>query len=1288
MTRLTRLSLGSRAVVLLLSLVVMGLGWYATRALKQELIPSIERPRSTLITVYPGASPQAVERDVTKPLEDAVKAVAGVTQVSSSSASGISQVRVEWDFGGNDEKVRNDVATAVDGARASLPTDVTPRILAGSFDDIPVVVMAVSSPDKPAVLARKVRDVALPKLRTIPGVREAALSGDEKREVAVTLRPDDVDRFKVPVATLPQLFQASGTGMPAGSLPSRNETLDVQVGRSFASVADVKRMQIPTQDGPVELRDVADVREQAVQTTSISRANGEPSLTLAVVKEQSGNTVTVSQAVRDALPGIQAQLGEGTRFSTIFDQAPFIEDSIHDLSVEGGLGLLFAVLVILLFLTSLRPTLITAISIPTSLVIALIGLWAGGYTLNILTLGALTVAIGRVVDDSIVVIENIKRHYGLGERGAGAILQAVKEVAGAVTSSTLTTVAVFLPIAMVSGQTGALFRPFAVTVTIALLASLLVSLTLIPVLASFFMSRRAAPSPGGTSSADQTKPDDVPGEFDAPGAAGTVAAASDPMATSVTSSHSTADGDSRLVDEAAEPVTRLQRTYLPALRFALGHRVLTLVLAFLVFLGTLALAPNLKTDFIGEAGETTLQISQSLPTGTTLQQTDKASSRLEELIRAEPSVESYQTNVGGSPDQALFGTVQGANEASMSVTLKPGSKGSDLAARLRSQLESRKDLGTVEVAVGGGTNEVSVRVEGTDPAKLRTGSDQLVATLRRIDGLENVKSDLTDEKAMLDVAPDGDAAAEAGMTPVQIGQAVQQAVKGAKVATLALPDSTLDIVLRSRTPVTSVAELENLALPVTQKQDADAKKAAADRVEARQKAAAQRQQADARVQAAEQIRQIEAGAVKARQQEAQIGAQLRALKASLARLDKAAAALAAQVAQAAATPPALPSGAPPASAGSAVPGAGPQGAGVAGPTALPTDLPSLAGSVIDPRNALRQQIAQLEAAMAQARAASASASQQAAKAREAQAKALQQARDAQDLQQAAKDAANATGTPLRLRDVAEVKEVLAPASIGRVDGARAASVTGTPTGSDLGAITGQIQEAIANTTLPEGVTATIGGVSQQQQESFAQLGVAMLVAIAVVYLIMVATFGSLVQPLILLVSIPFAATGALGLLLATNTPLGIPAMVGLLMLIGIVVTNAIVLIDLVNQYRRRGAGVAQAIHEGARHRLRPIVMTAMATICALLPMAFGITGGGVFISKPLAIVVIGGLVSSTVLTLILVPVLYDMVERGKERRRARSDGPTGGDGEPADGRRSRRSRLFTARRRGPAPREA
>ena len=265
--------------------------------------------------------------------------------------------------------------------------------------------------------------------------------------------------------------------------------------------------------------------------------------------------------------------------------------------------------------------------------------------------------------------------------------------------------------------------------------------------------------------------------------------------------------------------------------------------------------------------------------------------------------------------------------------------------------------------------------------------------------------------------------------------------------------------------------------------------------------------------------------------------------------------------------------------------------------------------------------------------------------------------EAQDKQQAIADAGKAAGEatadPIKLKAVADVKVVAAPASVTRVDGTRAATLTASSESSNLGATTAQITAGIAALDLPDGVTVRVGGVSQQQSDSFSQLGLAMVVAIFVVYLIMVATFGSLLQPLILLVSIPFAATGALALSLITDTPLGVPSMIGLLMLIGIVVTNAIVLIDLINQKRKAGASVEDSIRQGARLRVRPIVMTALATVFALIPMGLGLTGGGGFISKPLAVIVIGGLISSTLLTLVLVPVLYDVLETWREKRAQR-----------------------------------
>ncbi len=1195
---MTSLSLANRTVVLLVCAILIGLGFFATGSLKQELIPSIETPAATIVSVLPGAAPEVVEREVSRPLEDAAKAVSGVTRVTSRSASAVSTVRVEWEFGTGSDKVLSDLRSAVDGVRGQLPSDVDPRVVAGRFDDVPIIVLAISSQEDSTTLARKLKEIVATKLKTLPGVRDAVVAGVTAQQVVITLRPADVDRLGVETSTLPQVFAASGIAVPAGSLPAGGSTLDVEVGKTLVNTDEIAAIQVQGTDGPVALRDIADVALAPVETTSISRANGKPSLTLAVTKEQSGNTVAVSRAVRAELPALLARVGGGATQSIVFDQAPYIEDSIHDLTVEGLLGLFFAVVVILIFLASVRSTVITAISIPLSLLIAMIGLWTSNYTLNILTLGALTVAIGRVVDDSIVVIENIKRHQGLGEFGAASIIRAVREVAGAVTSSTLTTVAVFLPIGLVSGQTGELFRPFAMTVTIALLASLFVALTVVPVLASWFMGRRARAARAAAADGDDTAyaggmpPASAPAPALAPasGEAAAEAPVEAPVAREVGSTEVS----------AASPQTALQRLYLPTLWWALGHRTVTLVLASLVFIGTVGLAPRLKTDFLGSMGATTLRVVQEMPAGTALEQTDAAAKRLETVLAAEPTVVSYTTTVGGDPSRVFFGTVAGPNQSSISVTLAAGSDGTVVGDRLRAALTALKDVGTVEVVSTQANSDVALVVEGADPAALRKASDQVAEMLATVPGMRNVRTDLTNAKTMLKVSVDPVAAAGAGMVQAQIGQAVAQAVKGTKMGTVTIDDTTVDVVMRSRQPVTTVEQLRALPLPVTQKQTIDARKSAATAVEDDQKAMQKKAQADQDAAVADQLTAL-------RESRTKVSESISALTAQLETLTK-------QLAALAALPP--------------------------GYTPPPTD----------PAAAVKAQIAQLEKSLATAKAQLTATDESIDKVLSSKAKTAKSRADSEALTQRAKDAQKAKATPVLLDAVADVTEVSSPASIGRVDGARAATVTGTPQAGDVGGVTSTIQSKLAALTLPDGVSVRLAGVSQAQRESFSQLGVAMLAAIAIVYLIMVATFRSLLQPLILMVSVPFAATGALALLLATGTPLGIPAMIGLLMLIGIVVTNAIVLIDLINQYRESGAGINDSITHGARLRLRPIVMTALATIFALLPMGLGVTGGGIFISKPLAIVVIGGLVSSTVLTLVLVPVLYDIVEKLRERR--------------------------------------
>jgi len=1172
--RLTKASLAHRTVVLLLTLLTIGLGIWAAGALKQELIPSIDVPRGSVLTVFPGAAPDVVEAQVSKPIETAVKSVDGVTGVTSKSSSGVSQVTVSWDYGLSADDMAQKLRSAIDTISTTLPSSVDPTVMTGGTDDIPVIVLALSSSEDLTTLSDKVTESVVPTLRAIPGVRDASLAGQAKHEIVITYDQAEIEDLGVDPATIAQYFAANGSAIPSGTIRGDEANLDVQTGTTFASAEEIGAMLVQGTDGPVKLSDIATVAEQPVETTSISRVNGKTSLTLSITKDPDANTVTVAHAVNNQLDAIAEQLGNGATFATVFDQAPYIEQSIHDLSVEGGIGLAMAVLVIMVFLGSIRPTLITAISIPLSLLIALIALWVGGYTLNILTLAALTVAIGRVVDDSIVVIENIKRHQGYGEFGRDSILNAVKEVAGAVTSSTLTTVAVFAPIGLVGGQAGEIFRPFAVAVTVSLLASLFVSLTVVPVLASWFMRPTAKQ-------------------------AAKIAAEA----------------------ESEEKDTWLQKTYLPVLNWSLAHRWITLLIALGIFAGTIALTPNLKTDFIGNMGTQSLSITQKLPSGTGLAETDAAAQQVEALLAANPDVDAYSTSIGGST-AVFMGSQADTNQALYTVPLKAGADGKVVAEQLRRDVaELGTAVGAVEVSVGSGssgTSGVVVYVESSDSDALKQGSSDVLAMLKTVPGLTNINSDLSDARDMLSIDVDEDIAADKGMTQASVGQAVARSVRGQLIGTLAKGDTTLSVYLRSQTPVKDIDELRHIKLPVTQLMNAHAKSDAADKVTKE----SEKLQDDSKASQTDaynaQVKALNKSKAAAKKASANLNKQLKKAKKQLKSLQ-------AQLAQIQQLPP-----------------------DQQGPT-----VSAAVFKLTQAVSGVTMQVAQLAQGVSASSAQITAVNKQLDALSESRTKTLEAQDKQQEITQAGKDAGKATAKPVKLHQVADVHVVKAPTMITRVDGIRAATVTASSESSDLGTTTDQIEAGIAALDLPDGVTVRIGGVSQQQTESFQQLGLAMVIAVFLVYLIMVATFGSLLQPLLLLVSIPFAATGALGLSLLTDTALGVPSMIGLLMLIGIVVTNAIVLIDLINQKRKAGLGVDASIQAGARLRVRPIIMTALATIFALVPMSLGLTGGGVFISKPLAIVVIGGLISSTLLTLILVPVLYDLLETWREKRSQR-----------------------------------
>ncbi|MER6331130.1 efflux RND transporter permease subunit [Streptomyces sp. NPDC001034] len=1012
MSWLSRFSLAQRALIGLISIVALVFGAIAIPQIKQQLLPTIDLPMVSVIAPYQGAAPDAVEKQVVEPIENGLQGVDGVTSVTSTAGEGNAVIMASFDYGNDTKQIVSDVQQAVNRARNQLPADVDPQVISGSTDDMPTVVLAASSDKDQQALADQLDKTVVPALKDIDGVGRVQVTGVRDLQVAVTPDNAGLARDGLTPAALAQALQAGGASVPAGSFDENGANRTVQVGGGFTTLEQIKDLTVTGEGAhkPVRLGDVATVEEQPAPADSLTRTDGRPSLAVNVTMDHDGSAVTISDAVKDKLPDLREQLGAGAKLTVVSDQGPAVSKSIKGLTTEGALGLLFAVLVILLFLASLRSTLVTAVSIPLSVVLALIVLWTEGLSLNMLTLGALTIAIGRVVDDSIVVLENIKRHLGYGEERRAAIIGAVREVAGAVTSSTLTTVAVFLPIGLVGGMVGALFGSFSITVTAALLASLLVSLTVVPVLSYWFLR-----APKGT-------PEDA--------------------------------AEARRRAEEKEANSRLQRAYVPVLRFATRRRLSSVLIAIVVLVVTFGMSGLLKTNFFDQGEQQVITVKQELRPGTSLAATDAQAKKVEKLLASTEGVKDYQVTVGSSGFMAAFGGGTDTNQASYQVMLKDSKSYDRVQKHLEEGLKDLKGIGTTTVSAGDGfgNQNLSVVVKASDPGVLRTAAEQVRSTVAGLGGVTDVTSDLSTSVPRISVTA-GAKAAAAGFDNQKLGAAVAQAVRGTTAAKATLDDTERDVVIKSAEPATTVAQLKNLRLG-----------------------------------------------------------------------------------------------------------------------------------------------------------------------------------------------------PVKLGDIATVKLVDGPVSLTRIDGRRAATITARPTGDNTGAVSTRLQSKIKALKLPAGAEAQIGGVTSDQNDAFKNLGLAMLAAIAIVFMLLVATFRSLAQPLILLVSIPFAATGALGLLVVTGTPMGVPAMIGMLMLIGIVVTNAIVLIDLINQYRSQGHGVVEAVIEGGRHRLRPILMTALATIFALLPMALGVTGEGGFIAQPLAVVVIGGLITSTLLTLLLVPTLYAMLELRKERR--------------------------------------
>jgi HAE1 family hydrophobic/amphiphilic exporter-1 len=1035
--RFSELAVAKRSVVLLLAGGLFLAGLLAWGSLKQELVPDVEFPIVTVIAPYPGAGAADVTEQVTRPIERSIASIPGIDTIQSTSANSIALVIAEFDYGTDVREVTSLIEENL--ATAGLPASVQPQVTPFNINSTPVLFSSISatSADGLEAAARIAREEIVPELSAISGVAAVELTGGLEERLLITLDPTKLADAGISTQQVIGLLTANNLTFPGGGLNTGEQTIPVTTIGRFASVAEVRAMVVgvrPPAFGepvgtpvafpqPITLGDLGTVEVVAQATTGYGRSDGQPALSLTVSKTQDSNTVEVAQAAQALLDEIAARHTDALTVSTIADQSVFIIDSRDGLLREGGLGAIFAVLTIFLFLFSLRSTFVAAVSIPLSLLIALVGMQFSGISINIMTLGGLAVAVGRVVDDSIVVLENIYRHRALGDDRMTAVLRGPREVASAITASTLTTVAVFMPLGFAGGFISQFFLPFALTVTFALVGSLFVALTVIPVLAYLLM--------GKVNTA---------------------------------------------VDETGEPRNSLWvRAYDPTIRFALRNRWTKLGVVGLsaaLFVGSLALVPLLPTQFISSGSEKILRVTVAPPSGASSAAVLERAIEAEAILIDDPMVKQIQTTVPGEGDtgfQTLFAAQTGrpANSAVLTVRLDPTVDLVEYAVKLAEDLDPARRDG-FDVAVGqqgGGTsNALTVIVTANDPAQVEATTAALMDAMRDLSGFTNLTTDLVRAAPEIQVRVDPNRAVALGTSAAQIGAEVRGALTGQTVTRIQFPDSDpLDVVVRIDPAfAASLADLEEL--PV--------------------------------------------------------------------------------------------------------------------------------------------------------------------------------------------------GTIARapLGTVATVEQVEVQGTITRIDQAPSASVKAEITSEDTGAVSASVQAEIdklkASGAIPPGVSVELAGVSQQQAEAFGGLFAAMGIAILLVFVMLVFTFNSLITPFIILFSLPLATIGAFPALVLTGRPIGVSALIGFLMLIGIVVTNAIVLLDLVERLKADGHSTRDALVEGGKTRVRPILMTAIATILALVPLAAGFNEGSI-IAAELGTVVIGGLLSSTFLTLIVVPVVYSLVDSGRARLKPR-----------------------------------
>ncbi|HFV7901852.1 TPA: efflux RND transporter permease subunit [Staphylococcus aureus] len=1022
--KLLQFSLGNKfAIFLMVVLVVLG-GVYASAKLKLELLPNVQNPVISVTTSMPGATPQSTQDEISSKIDNQVRSLAYVKNVKTQSIQNASIVTVEYENNTDMDKAEEQLKKEID--KIKFKDEVgQPELRRNSMDAFPVLAYSFSNKENDLKKVTKVlNEQLIPKLQTVDGVQNAQLNGQTNREITLKFKQNELEKYGLTADDVENYLKTATRTTPLGLFQFGDKDKSIVVDGQYQSVDAFKNINIPltlaggqgqsqsqsdnkqnsamsdvNQASPqqnsktsasnnisgmptAKLGDLADITVGDVRT-SISKTNGKDAVNLQITKAQDANTV---QVAKDVQRKIDTFVDENKDFNVTktMDTAKPVEKSLYTMVEKASLGTIVAIIVILLFLRNIRTTAISIISIPLSLLMALIALKLSDVSLNILTLGALTVAIGRVIDDSIVVVENIYRRLTDSEeqlKGENLIISATTEVFKPIMSSTLVTIIVFLPLVFVSGSVGEMFRPFALAIAFSLLASLLVSITLVPALAATLFKK----------------------------------------------------GVKRRNKQHQEGLGVVSTTYKKVLHWSLNHKWIVIILSTLILVTTIVFGgPRLGTSFISAGDDKFLAITYTPKPGETEQAVLNHAKDVEKYLKQKKHVKTIQYSVGGSSPVDPTGST---NSMAIMVEYDNDTPNFDVEAdKVIKHADGFKHPGewkNQDLGTGAGNKSVEVTVKGPSMDAIKSTVKDIEQKMKQVKGLANVKSDLSQTYDQYEIKIDQNKAAENG--------------------------KTVDVkVKQNKQTDWSEDKLNNITLK------------------------------------------------------------------------------------------------------------------------------------------------------------------------------------------------KPTGGTIKLGDIATLVKTTTPSKLTQEQGDYATTVSAKVTNKDVGGTTRQVMSKINNLDKPNNVKVNIGGASDDINNAMTQLAFAMLAAIIIVYLILVITFKGGLAPFTILFSLPFTVIGVIIALLITGETISVPSLIGMLMLIGIVVTNAIVLIDRVINNEQQGMEMKEALIEAGGTRIRPILMTAIATIGALVPLLFG-QDSSILISKGLAATVIGGLISSTLLTLVVVPVIYEILFTLKKR---------------------------------------